>query len=526
MSGLSKRLGALAILALLLPAPLRAQDAGAPPAEAEPEPEPAPEAEPEPEPEPAPEAEPEAEPAPEAAPEPEPEPEAQPSGPAWAMTPESGEPRSGEGSWSSGDRREAPDYSGRGEPPRDPADDILWIPRILFGPLYLISEYLFRQPIGWLATEIERTEFVDQVFDFFTWEQRNAGLVPTALFDFGFLPSVGLYFFWNDLGAEGHSLRVNAAFWGADWLHAQIQDRIAFDSQNELSLWVEGWRRPDRLWFGGGWDADERVRFGRARLGGGATYTHQPWRKSQIRYRVLAEANEFSNTTYSVWGDDESQVLPIEQAAAAGRLELPVGYTSGYFAFRHRLDLTLDTREERPAPAHGLRVQGWFEEGLDMRRAEDVHWLRYGARAAGFLDVGDQRVVQLSGYVDLVDPVGALDQVPFTEQIWLSREPLLLGGFLPGQLVGRSAAIVSLEYHWPIWVFIEGTIHYSVGNAFGGRFADFDVERLRQSFGIGFRTIGDRDNTFRLLVAIGTEPFVHGANVTSARLTVGSQSGF
>jgi len=459
-------------------------------------------------------------------PDPTEEPSPDPEPPSWPLAPDDpSEPDPGSDPYASADvRRDAPDYSGRGEPPLDPAADVLWIPRILFSPLYFISEYVLRQPIGLLVSEIERSNIFGAFFDFFTFggdDGRAGGLVPTAFFDFGFLPSVGLYFWFNDVGTEGHDIRIAAGFWGPDWLHARVLDRITLDEGHELSFYVEGLRRPDQIFHGGGWDVlqGQRSRFGRSQLGGGVQYEGRDlWRQSGLRYRAEVEYNEFDNSDFDDTG--------IEQAAVQGWFDLPPGFTNGYLLFRHRLDAFIDTREERPHPGHGVRIQGWFEQGVDLQRADDSNWLRGGGQVGGFVDVGDQRVFSLTGMVDIVEPTGAENEVPFTEQVWLSQNPLHMGGFLPGQLVGRSAAVLALEYRYPIWVWLEGSVHYSIGNAFGPRLDDFQFDRLRQSFGFGFRTIGDRDNSALLSLAFGTEPFVRGAGVTSVRFVVGSQSGF
>ncbi|HJL16352.1 MAG TPA: hypothetical protein RMH99_11890 [Sandaracinaceae bacterium LLY-WYZ-13_1] len=449
------------------------------------------------------------------------EPSTEPSTSGWSAAPAGEEPAPGEPIAADAER-ERPDYDGRGLPPRDPADDVLWIPRIVFAPFYVISEFVLRRPLGWLVTEIERSGLFDEFFDFFTWEDRTAGLVPTAFFDFGFLPSVGLYFWWNDLGVEGHQLRINLGFWGPDWLHARALDRLALADGVELSFEVEGMRRPDHLWHGGGWAArpEARSRYGRSELQGGAQLAIEPWRASRIQYRAGVSYNEFDNSAFNADGDGD---LPIESAVAQGLFDAPPSYTNGYVALTNRLDATFDTREERPAPGHGVRLQGWLGHGVDLQAPDRSSWIRYGGRLGLFVDVGDQRVVSLSGYVDFADALSDRE-VPFTEQVVLSRDPLLMGGFLPGYLVGRSATVLSFEYAWPIWVFIEGTLHASLGNVFGSRLEDFDVERLRMSFGFGFRTIGDRDNSARITIALGTEPFVRGANVSSVRFVVGASS--
>src|SRR5690606_4216117 len=54
-------------------------------------------------------------------------------------------------------RRPVPDY-GRAPESRDPAEALLWIPRVIFAPVHLVLEYLVRLPLGWLlrAVELER----------------------------------------------------------------------------------------------------------------------------------------------------------------------------------------------------------------------------------------------------------------------------------------------------------------------------------------------------------------------------------
>ena len=46
------------------------------------------------------------------------------------------------------------------------------------------------------------------------------------------------------------------------------------------------------------------------------------------------------------------------------------------------------------------------------------------------------------------------------------------------------------------------------------------------SFGLGIRTVGRPDHAFTMLVALGTEPFEQGADVTSLRFAIGTTRGF
>jgi hypothetical protein len=86
--------------------------------------------------------------------------------------------------------------------------------------------------------------------------------------------------------------------------------------------------------------------------------------------------------------------------------------------------------------------------------------------------------------------------------------------------------VAQLSYRWPIWVWLDGAIHYEVGNVFGKHLEDFDPRLLRQSFDFGFAASGARDHTFELLLGFGTETFDQGADVDTFRFVFGSTAGF
>ena len=55
------------------------------------------------------------------------------------------------------DERELPDYDGR-EDPTTAGDVLIWIPRGLFYPVYLVSEYLIRWPLGKLTVALDQND--------------------------------------------------------------------------------------------------------------------------------------------------------------------------------------------------------------------------------------------------------------------------------------------------------------------------------------------------------------------------------
>ena len=120
-------------------------------------------------------------------------------------------------------------------------------------------------------------------------------------------------------------------------------------------------------------------------------------------------------------------------------------------------------------------------------------------------------------------------------EIPAAEEPLrlsLLGGFeaMRGWFVGRfrgeSAAVFTLNYRYPIWYGLDGDIYLEAGNAFGPRFEGFDPARLFGSAGLGFRTAGNRDLSFDVILAVGTSRFDEPFQLNSFRLALGLNRGF
>jgi hypothetical protein len=133
--------------------------------------------------------------------------------------------------------------------------------------------------------------------------------------------------------------------------------------------------------------------------------------------------------------------------------------------------------------------------------------------------------VSLSATTLFVDPLASGAVIPFTEQIVLGGSGPMRG-YLFGRLVDRSAAIATLKYRWPIWVYLDGTLQGALGNVFGPQLEDFRAKLLRVSSAIGVESVGTADHTFEVLFGLGTETIDQGANVNSVRLLFGTNRGF
>ena len=416
-------------------------------------------------------------------------------------------------------RRAVPDYDGR-EDETTAGDVLLWVPRVVLYPAYLVSEYLIRRPLGVAVVAFEQADVIAELKNIFTFgPNNNIGVVPTALIDFGFRASAGVYFFYDDLGVPGNDLRVHAATGGADWQRLTIADRIPVDDQAYVKLRAEGWNRPDSLFAGIG---------ARSLESGSARYQSTSVDTSVSFHLDFSEGNTLDASMGSKsirFGGTCCSDPTVPAMVRLGRYPTPPGFDEGYTSYRQRLELGLDSRDPLPAPGTGVRLELAAEHDFDLERPQKSRWVRYGGTLGGFLDLtGQHRVLGLSVATELADPLED-EEVPFTELATLGGERPMRG-FRAGRLIGRSAIAATLEYRYPIWAFVDGSAQVSVGNVFDEHLRDFDPDLLRCSFVFGLRTTGSLDHSFDILIGSATETFEQGAELQDVRFLFGASRGF
>lgn len=393
-------------------------------------------------------------------------------------------------------KRELPDYDGRGSPPATVGDGALWIPRVVVAPLWLVSEYVLRRPIGALVVAAERNHWPMQVMQFFTFDrEQKSGVIPTGLVDFGLRPSAGLYFFWDDVGGSKHALRAHAATWGRDWLKLTLTERYALDERTTAAVRAEWIRRSDNIFHGLGPRTveEDRTRYSADKLDVRAMLEHLGPRSSSVMFAIGERA--FRGRT-GICCDD-------------------------YAATYQRIEWALDSRRPRPAPGSGVRLELLGEHGVDL--AHRRSFVRYGGSLGGALAVdGAHRVLGLTVTALFADPLNG--DVPVPEWITLGGMQLMRG-YLPGRLYGRSALVAAAQYTWPIWVFLDGALVVEAGNVFSEHLSDFDPKLLRLSATLGLRSVGSPDHRFELLTGVGTETIEDHLRVTSIRILFGGTHG-
>ncbi|HEY2512604.1 MAG TPA: hypothetical protein VGI39_17170 [Polyangiaceae bacterium] len=418
-------------------------------------------------------------------------------------------------------RRSAPDYADRDPPPPDVGEVLLWVPRIVFSPVYFFTEYVIRRPVGAVLIEAERSNLPAALYDFFAFgPDHKAGLAPVAFVDFGVNPSLGVYAFWDDAFFKGDDLRAHAVGWPDEWFGASAVQRIRFGGNKAFALRVAGIRRPDYPFFGLGSRTVEasRSRYGEDTVDGSATFSVSPWRASKIEAGIGVRYASFYDGSY---GHDPG----ILEMARTGAFALPDGLAQGYTAEINQVAAALDSRRPFPESGTGFRLEAEVVQGNGFGPGRQGGWLRYEGGAAGFLDLdGHRRVLSLSARAMFADPLGSAI-VPFSELVTLGGDKAPMPGFYLGRMIDRSAAVATLRYAWPIAPFLDGSLQASVGNVFGEHLDGFDVRLTRLSAALGIQSDSSPDSNFQFLVGLGSETFEQGGKVDSFRLAFGTTTG-
>jgi len=421
------------------------------------------------------------------------------------------------------EKRQPIDYDGR-EEPTTAGDVLIWIPRVALSPLYLVSEYVVRRPLGFLIAGAERANLPEILYDIFAFgPDHSIGIYPIAFIDFGFDPSVGLYFFWNDALAKDNDFRLRASIWADDWRAVRLTDRLKLSSINDettLGLDASLVRRPDYVFYGIGPRTLESdiSRFSATRLEARMALDYGFWRSSRLTSSFGVRSVRFDPGNY---GDDPT----VQEHVAAGVFAQPDRLSEGYMLLYSRAELAIDSRCARPCSGSGVRLEAQLEHDADVRDPSASGFVRYGGSVGGFYDLAElHRVVSLSVTTLFVDPL-ADSAVPFTELASVGGD-FSMRGFVPGRLVDRSAAFATLRYRWPIWIFLDGSVQLAVGNVFGEHLKGLSPSLLRYSGAIGIESVGSPDSSLELLVGVGSETFGDGGEISSVRFVVGTNHGF
>jgi hypothetical protein len=413
-------------------------------------------------------------------------------------------------------KRPVPDYDGRGPPPTTVGDALIWVPRTLLLPAYLVSEYAIREPLGAADTYAEEHNWPSSIYNFFAFgPDHNIGIFPSFFFDFTVRPSVGLHFFWKGAFTKGNLLTADLGYGGPDWVRVAVADRYEFSNSEAVTVQAQWNRRPDTHYYGIG---SEVTNVFVSRVGSDVitgTVTYDKVVDKVVALQAIGELKRNVFRDYTCCGDPS-----LQETVQAGELPPPPGYQVNYTALELGFKAVLDTRLSHPGSYSGVRAAVGLGMAGDVVPGFQTSWARYGASVEGFFDVtGKGRVLSIGLTALFVDPLGS-QPVPFTELATLGgHEPL--AGFYPFALRDRSALVAQLGWHWPVFAYLEGVASVSFGNVFDAHLDNFRFNLLRMSAELGIRTSGLIPGSFEFIVGLGTNTIQDGFGVFGVRVAFG-----
>jgi outer membrane protein assembly factor BamA len=397
-----------------------------------------------------------------------------------------------------GDARPPPDvthgerFDGRVRDRGSARRKLLWIPRVLLAPL----RWLLRG-VAWLArppTEAgERHHVVERVLRLFMSRDGLIGVYPTLSYTAGFTPFFGGTFFDRRVIGEGTALQLSLA--GADsnnimtsaWMRPTHELRAV-----ELELAVAYERRNDQLFTGIGLPSQlvNGSRYAHDRVDVGALVDFQPARAVRFTLAGRFGWRRFGNGR--LVGDD----LPIDEVfclrnarnvCIPGTVDprLVPGFHEGTQFVRGSAAVRVDTRDStfRPSSGVALHLEAQYTHGVGFDESSYVR-LHGGIEAA--LDVWQRsRVLVVRVLTDLLLPTSSAI-VPFSELVVIGGHDDLRGA-RPGRYRDFSSLLMSLEYRWPIWMWMDAQLFADYGGTFGEHFAGFSTRELVPAVGVGLR---------------------------------------
>ncbi|HTV25559.1 MAG TPA: hypothetical protein VMG12_42980 [Polyangiaceae bacterium] len=419
-----------------------------------------------------------------------------------------------------------------------------WVPRVVLFPLYAASEFLVRRPLGLLVTFEEKYHWRERYHDLLTFgPEQQVGIFPTGRLDVGQRLTVGAFAYWNDI-VRSSDLRLRAVTGGERSWNVAGAWRYRSPEGARLAATATAYKLPDRSFHG----------FGPRSSSSGWVYEESAVDvRAAYAAPLVAAVPPLEGTLYAghLWKAYQPGLASVgkpalSEAIASGQLDAPPALEDGFSTLYAGLGIALDTRGRRLTPSPhevsdfehrsgsglGVDARVRMNQGLRSTRAAagdaraTPRWLAYGGSLDATLDLtGTQRRLDATLAVAFADALPGAGAIPFSELVWLGgAHPLR--GFRDHRLVDRSAAVGTLTYRWPIWVYLDGNLHYAVGNVFGAQLAGFEPELLRSSFGIGVSSAASSDNPFEALLALGTRPFQDGGGVESVRFVFGTSAGF
>jgi hypothetical protein len=380
-------------------------------------------------------------------------------------------------------------------------ETLSWIPRILFFPVYLVTEYLIRQPSVMGTTWVDRNHVIPILNDVFN-PTPDIHWQPRFTLDLGTFAAFGAEGSWNNFLVRGHEISGYAETSGVDAFQARVRDSWKVGPM-KLGAYGHYLTRDDMAFYGFGPDssASNETYFSQT--------TAEAFAFAAFDYRTNVHAELGGGFRDETSG---SGLVPSINSRFWPQLIPGLGADLGLAMAT--LDVTLDSRMVADQ-AGGIRLLANGTYARDVRDSERS-FVSASVDVQGAIEVSrPDRVLILRGYAVDTCPLGS-EPVPFMEQPMLGWFHHF--GFRWGRFRDEAAVMAELRYRYPIAYFVDMQWVASVGNVFSRTFDDFDFKKLTTSIGVGLRTRRTGRTPLEIIFALGTTRFDEAFSIQSARV--------
>lgn len=398
---------------------------------------------------------------------------------------------------------------------------LLYVPRLLLVPVRLALRGAFEVLL--MAPRLEDEYQLQQLAkDVFFDDTLTYGLFPTAFYETGLAPNIGLRFVHKNLFGSREGLLVRAGYGG---VYNQIYEASAHSGQRFSALRVSAgarYRVNDRVPFFGIGNADEglladrapplpvidppiavkshyRARELRTMLTVELALRSHLWLTftESVRHRTLSRATRDSHET--PW------VADAYVGGAVTGFEKPL--VDSYSELSLRWDERRQVRADLPReiPSSGFLLTNWLGVQHFLAGLESTFG-RVGFDWQSFIDLyRGNRVLRLRVRGAML--LGSPANIPFIDYLNLAGSSLLRG-YQALRFRGLATVLVSIEYRYPVQENIQSFLFVDAGRALASLSDEMLPPRVGFGAGLSIHTFNRAMFRFELSTSIDGGAFV------------------
>ena len=376
-----------------------------------------------------------------------------------------------------------------------------YLKKVFFFPLELPS-YLLKgltAPVGAAGYFMEKHHLYEKTLDLLSNDEKTSWIYPVLELGTGPNLGGGIGTHHSNLFHKGYRLTGKAILyheWGYK-LEAKFGDPHFMSIKNHplsYEIKIRFQRHPDEKFYGFGNNSLEsnRSKYKLRDLVAGPELTYEIISHLNASFEFLVEEGKTTPTS-------NTQLPHVEDVFPASSL---VGFNQRLTYITMAFHLNYDTRDNTVSPQKGGIHQVTFRRFQCLNRS-GFDFNEYKLKLTRFFPLGlHRRVFILHSAWTFQQQTGS-SQIPFYYLAPLDvHSPLR--AFPYRRFVDRNTAVFNMEYRFPVWNIVDGSIFVDTGRTFT-KFTDFAFADFKYSAGGGLRFIVNKYFLARFETAYGND---------------------